>query len=174
MELGKVIITRGVLVAGLMLGALLTACSTMTKAEREAKRAARAQEVCEALDSRHYKIEVNTMHPRRMGTRQVTSDWSLEVKEDTLISYLPYVGVAYGGLLGNTQGLNFTAPIKGYEDSGFVKGERTILLRVRNDEDIIEYRVEVMDNGSAWIHVTPQKRESIGFSGEMRNEKNEE
>jgi len=170
MILSKVITTKYLLVAGMMLGAGLTSCSTMTKAERDAKKAERAQSVSAAMDNRRYKIDVFTMHTMRMGSRPLTSNWSLEVKGDTLVSYLPYLGVAYEAILGNTQGLNFTAPIKSYHDSGYKKGRRTVQLRANSDEDVIDYRVEVMDNGSASIHVTSRKRESISYSGEMAEE----
>ena len=95
----------------------LAGCSTMTKAEREAKRAERAEYVKKTLDDRHYKIDIDMMHTRRIGSKPVSSDWSLEVKGDTLVSYLPYFGVVYEATYASSTGLNFTAPIKGYEDT---------------------------------------------------------
>ena len=148
-------------------GGLAISCSTMTKAEREARKAEWAEHVAKALDDRHYKIGINMMHTRRIGSKAVASDWSLEVKGDTLVSYLPYFGVAYEAAYGSSTGLNFTAPIKSYEDSGFNKGKRTIRLRTNSDEDVIDYQIEVMDNGSASIDVTPRKREGISYSGTL-------
>ena len=145
----------------------LAGCSTMTKAEREAKRAERAEYVKKTLDDRHYKIDIDMMHTRRIGSKPVSSDWSLEVKGDTLVSYLPYFGVAYEATYGSSRGLNFTAPIKGYEDTGFNNGRRTIRLQANSDEDVIDYRLEVMDNGRVAIDVTPHKREGISYSGNL-------
>ena len=108
-------------VVSVLMGSLLMACSTMTKAEREAKEAEQAKMVKEALDKRHYKIDINMMYARRFGSKNVTSNWSLEVKGDTLVSYLPYIGVAYEASFGSNSGLNFTAPISNYEDEGFRK-----------------------------------------------------
>lgn len=148
-------------------GVLTTSCSTMTKAEREAQKAERIAYVAKALDDRHYKIDIDMMHTRRIGSKMVTSDWSLEVKGDTLVSYLPYFGVAYVATYGQSTGLNFTAPIKTYDDSGFYKGKRTIRLQANSDEDVINYRIEVMDNGSTSIDVTPRKLEGISYSGNL-------
>lgn len=145
----------------------LAGCSTMTKAEREAKRAERAEYVKKTLDDRHYKIDIDMMHTRRIGSKPVSSDWSLEVKGDTLVSYLPYFGVVYEATYGSSTGLNFTAPIKGYEDTGFNNGRRTIRLQANSDEDVIDYRLEVMDNGRVSIDVTPHKREEISYSGNL-------
>ena len=88
-------------VVSVLMGSLLMACSTMTKAEREAKEAEQARMVKEALDKRHYKIDINMMYARRFGSKNVTSNWSLEVKGDTLESYLPHVGVAYEASFGS-------------------------------------------------------------------------
>jgi len=139
----------------------------MTKAEREAKKAERAKYVAKVLDKRHYQIDVNVMFPRRGGSMVVTSNWSLEVKGDTLVSYLPYFGVSHEAVIGTQQGLNFTAPIKSYTDSGFIKGKRTIRLKADSEEDQLEFQLEVMDTGSSYIDVISRKRDGIGFSGDI-------
>ena len=177
-------------VVSVLMGSLLMACSTMTKAEREAKEAEQAKMVKEALDKRHYKIDINMMYARRFGSKNVTSNWSykidinmmyarrfgsknvtsnwsLEVKGDTLVSYLPYIGVAYEASFGSNSGLNFTAPISNYEDEGFKKGKRMIRLKVKNEDDLLDYQLEVMDNGSTSIDVMSRKREGISYSGQM-------
>ncbi len=148
----------------------MVSCSTMSKAEREAKRAERARYIAKAMDDRHYTIDIDMMYPRRIGGQSVRSDWSLEVWGDTLVSYLPYVGVAHEVILGNSTGLNFIAPIKSYTDSGFKKGKRTIHLRANSDEDQFEYHLEVTDDGSAFIEVFSQKREGISYSGQIPEE----
>ena len=150
-------------VVSVLMGSLLMACSTMTKAEREAKEAEQARMVKEALDKRHYKIDINM----RFGSKNVTSNWSLEVKGDTLVSYLPYIGVAYEASFGSNSGLNFTAPISNYEDDGFKKGKRMIRLKVKNEDDLLDYQLEVMDNGNTSIDVMSRKREGISYSGQM-------
>ena len=154
-------------VVSVLMGSLLMACSTMTKAEREAKKAEQARMVKEALDKRHYKIDINMMYARRFGSKNVTSNWSLEVKGDTLVSYLPYIGVAYEASFGSNSGLNFTVPISNYEDEGFKKGKRMIRLRVKNEDDLLDYQLEVMDNGNTSIDVMSRKREGISYSGQM-------
>lgn len=159
--------TRLLLVKCFLAGILVSGCSTMTKVEREARDAERAEYVAKALDNGHYKIGIDLMLTRRMGSKPVTSDWELEVRGDTLVSYLPYFGVAYEATYGRSTGLDFTAPIKSYEDSGFHKGKRTIRLRANSDEDVIDYYIEVMESGSAFIDVTPRKREGISYSGNL-------
>ena len=97
----------------------------------------------------------------------LSSSWSLEVKGDTLDSYLPYFGRAFEPVYGETTVLNFNASIQSYEDSGFSKGKRTIRLRVDNSEDVIDYQLEVAEDGYAHIDVYPRKREGISFYGQI-------
>ncbi len=154
----------------MLLGTMLVSCSTMTTAEREAKMAEQARYVAKVLGDRHYTIEVSMIYPRRFTPSASTSDWTLEVKGDSLVSYLPYFGVAHEAILGSDTGLNFTAPIESYTDEGFKKGRRTIRLKTSNDDDKLEYHLEVMDNGSATIDVISRKREGISFSGHIAEE----
>lgn len=159
--------TRRIII-GLMASVLLLGCTTLTSAERDAQQAEKAACVKKSLDNKHYRINVDLMNPRRGPSRMLTDERWVEVQGDTLESYLPYFGVAYEAIIGENKGLNFTAPIKTYEDSGFTKkGKRTIRLRVDNDEDVIDYTLYVNDSGSASIDIMPRKRESISFSGQM-------
>ena len=152
---------------GLIVGAVMVGCSTLTAAEREAQKAEKAAWVAKCLDSKHFVIDVNMMNTRRMGSKMLTSDWSLEVRGDTLVSYLPYVGVAHEPVFGEVKGLNFTAPFKSYEDTGFSKGVRTIRFRVDSGEDMLDYTLDVTDSGYANIDVISRAREGISFSGQM-------
>ena len=139
------------------------ACGTMTSAER----AERALAVENALATRHYAVSIQVMYPTRGGAVNVTPDFSLKVEGDTLVSYLPYFGRAYNVPPGGGKGLNFTAPIKRYEAAKDKKGRTHVLIVADNDEDVITYHLEIVDNGRASIDVRCRERESISYSGEL-------
>ena len=72
--------------------ALLAACgTTLGSAEASAERAAAVKQ---ALADRNFKIDVNFMYPMRGSSRNLTSEYSLEVRNDSLFSHLPYMGEA--------------------------------------------------------------------------------
>ncbi len=167
MKLGNAIKKRITLATSILLGALIMSCSTMTQAERDAKQAERAAYVTKVLDDRHYKIDINVMYSTSFGSQNVRGTWSLEVKGDTLVSYLPYAGVAHSASIGSNKGFNFTAPIKPYKDYMDKKGKRNIQLTTDNGEDVIDYHLEIMANGSTFINVISRKRESISYSGDI-------
>lgn len=136
----------------------------MTKSERKEARRSRVEQ---AADSRRFVIEVNTAQPRRYPQVQLSYGYSLEVAGDTIKSYLPYYGRAYNIPYGGGKGLDFTAPIKSYSDSGMKRGMRTIEIGTETGEDAYVYRIELSEDGYAGIEVFSKERESIAFRGEM-------
>ncbi len=147
----------------LITAATIMACASLTPAEQKEL----ARKVNAALDNRHYTIDIRTMSPLRGPMKTVNSDWSLEVKGDTLISYLPYIGRAFSVPYGGGMGLNFTAPISDYQERPGSKNARQITIQVSNNEDTYTYIIEVFDNGNSSIDVQARNREGISYSGDM-------
>ena len=144
---------------------MLVGCATAE--ERAARAAEQAKAVKTALQERNYQIAVNRMYPSRGASKIVSSGYTVEVRNDSLISYLPYFGRAYDVPYGGGNGLNFSAPIRNYKESQTKSDLRHIEIDVKNDEDTYLYTLDIFDNGSADINVRSRQREPISFSGEM-------
>ncbi|MBQ2209397.1 MAG: DUF4251 domain-containing protein [Prevotella sp.] len=151
----------------LMGAVVLGACSTLTSAQKAERQAKIAQQVDRMLTDRHYTVNVEMMYPRAGSAVNVTSNYSLEVRGDTLVSYLPYFGRAYNIPYGGGQGLNFTAPIKDYKAVKNLKGTTHITIHTDNGEDDLKYELEVFDNGSTTIDLMSREREPISYSGNL-------
>ena len=146
--------------------ALLSGCGTTAmNTEKAAEQAALVRDM---LSERHYKIGVNFMYPLKGPSRSLTSDYSVEVRNDSLISHLPYFGEAYDLPYGGGQGLNFSERISSYADYQKKKDEYVIEIGVKNSEDIFVYTINIFDNGRSSIDVRSRKRDPISFSGEMK------
>ena len=141
--------------------------SCATSEEKAAQMAVLSANVTNALDNRDYKIAIDRMYPMRGSSRQVSYGYSVEVRNDTLISYLPYFGRAYNVPYGGGKGLNFTAPIGNYQEFLKRNGQRHIEIGVTNDEDTYFYTIEVFDNGSSSVDVRARQRERISYSGNV-------
>ena len=139
------------LISAVILVAMLTGCAT--SAERLERQAREAAMVKEALQNRRYTIDIHMMHPLRGRAVNVTSNYSVEVKGDTLVSYLPYFGRAYQVPYGGGKGLNFIAPITGYQSETDRKGTTRIMLTSENDEDSYLYAPAASTIGKAYDHV---------------------
>ena len=151
----------------LLVVALMALEGCATAEERAARAADQAARVKVALTEKRYKIMVERMYPMRGGSKNVSSNYSVEVRNDSLFSYLPYFGRAYQVPYGGGKGLNFTERIGSYRESQGKHGQRHIEIDVRNDEDTYLYTIDVYDNGNSDIEVQPRQRERISYSGEM-------
>jgi hypothetical protein len=151
----------------LLVVALMALEGCATAEERAARAAEQAARVKVALTEKRYKIMVERMYPMRGGSKNVSSNYSVEVRNDSLFSYLPYFGRAYQVPYGGGKGLNFTERIGSYRESQGKHGQRHIEIDVRNDEDTYLYTIDVYDNGNSDIEVQPRQRERISYSGEM-------
>ena len=109
--------------------------------------------------------------PMRGGSRNLTTNYTLEIRNDSVFSYLPYFGVAYNAPYGGGKSLNFNASITGYTTRALKKGKIQIDFKTRSDEDNYEYRLTIFPDGSTSIHVQPMNKQSISFTGEMDTEK---
>ena len=155
----------------LLLACTLAATGTaQAQTDRQAEKARTEQAVRKALDERRYCIDVNYMNPMRGRSRALTTPYTLTVRNDSVLSYLPYMGEAYSVPYGGGKALNFNAPISTYEMKEGKRGRRDIKFTTTNDEDTYTYTLTVYPNGSTSIHVQPTRRQSISFSGEMVTE----
>ena len=146
---------------------LLVGCAT--KAERAAQLAEQGRMVAAALQQRHYSIDIQQMTPRQGGLRTVSYGFSLEVKGDTLVSYLPYFGRVYSApYAGSGKGLNFTERIRKYTDEQPKPGLRRVRVKVANEEDTYLFTISVYEGGQATIDLQARERESVSYSGELR------
>lgn len=148
---------------------LMTAISisTLSAQTKKEKREQKRQAVEQLIKSGTYKIDVNRAIPARGRSVSLTSPYSVEVRNDSVLSYLPYFGRAYNIPYGGGQGLNFKAPLTDYRLEWDKKGTARIKFSARSPEDKYEFTISVYNNGSSSIFVNMQNRQSISFNGEL-------
>jgi hypothetical protein len=139
----------------------------MTGEEKALKEAA----LKDAISKREYVIDVNRMVPMKGSSKQLSSSYSVTVKGDELISYLPYFGEAYSIPYGGGKALNFSAKIQKYNSLYDNKGKALIELETRNEEDQYVYHIEIFPSGSASISVRSNNRQLISFFGTVEKVK---
>lgn len=130
------------------------------------------QVIKQKIESKQFTIDVNRMVPMTGRSRSLTSDYSLKLKGDSVVSYLPYSGEAYSIPYGGGKGLDFEAPIKDYSLTWGKKGVAVIKFNARTNEDNFSFRIQLFDNGSSSIQISPVNRQSITFYGNLDYEDN--
>lgn len=117
-----------------------------------------------AIARKRWHIDVTSMNTLRYGSRAVTSDFYLELRGDTLRSYLPYLGQVHMPTLSPSIGLNFEEPVLTYKEG------KQIDIDVKTLEDSYHYVIDISDDGQAHIRVQPLKRDPISFDGTLDTE----
>lgn len=146
---------------------LLIGGQSLFAESKKEKRVQKEKEVKEMIESKRFTIDVNRALP--MGGRAInlTTPYSLEMRGDSAISYLPYFGRAYSVPYGGGNGIQFSQSITDYTYSFGKKGKTQIQFVARTATDTYRFDVQVYPNGSATVHVMPTHKQGITFQGEM-------
>ena len=155
----------------LLASMVLNGCGTSK--EMAARKTEQAERVKAALAERHYKIVVNSMTDPSVTNEkrspQLLSNYRLEVRNDSLITFLPHYG--YNQILSEagvgTRGLILYEPISSYQEELTKKGKRHIEISVEKDNDTLKFLIEVSSNGNSSISLRSRRRERISYSGYM-------
>ena len=123
----------------------------------------------DAIAAKQWRIDIRSMNTMRYGSRMVTPDFYLELRGDTLHSYLPYLGQAQvSPMLSPSIGLNFEEPVLKYKESIPKSKKYTqIDIDVKTREDSYHYMIQIYDSGEAMIRVRSLNRDPISFDGTM-------
>ncbi|MBQ6044614.1 MAG: DUF4251 domain-containing protein [Bacteroidales bacterium] len=154
----------------LLLGiTLLQGCGVLFESpeDKAARQQREFQTIRESVESGNFKIDIRQMIPLQMSPRHVTN-YSVSVKDNHIISYLPYAGRAWDVPYGGGHALNFQADIQEtavYRDD--VNGSYTVRLLIRTDEDTHVYTFQIFSSGSASLLVQSKNRDSISYNGEF-------
>lgn len=124
-----------------------------------------------AIADKRWHIDITSMNTLRYGSRMVTSDFYLELRGDTLRSYLPYLGDVQMPTMSPSIGLNFDESVLSYKESKPKSNKYTqIDIDVRTREDSYHYVIEIYDNGQTYIRVRSMNRDHISFDGTLEIE----
>ena len=97
---------------------------------------------------------------------QLTAPYYVEVRNDSLISYLPYFGRADYVPYGGGKALDFAVPILRIDITHNEKKQRdTYYIEVQTDEDYHFYELQLYSNGRASLDVRSRQRDLIRFEG---------
>jgi len=118
------------------------------------------------VEAQNYVFKAQTALPTAGSSRQLTSDYGLQVSKDTVVSDLPYFGRAYTAPLNPSEGpLQFTTTKFQYMVSTNKKGGWNVTITPQDVTDPRELIMTIFDNGSASMVVNSTNRQPISFNG---------
>lgn len=152
-------------VAAAVIGtALMSACAAGRYADSAAT--GNRQEVAQTPPD-SLRIAVGLAVTRRGDTVPLSADFCLELRGDSVVARLPYFGRAYAASLGEGSPLCFSAPVAGFTSGRAADGSTEMEFTARTREDLFRFRLRLYGDGRATVDVFPQRRDRIGFEGEV-------
>ena len=118
--------------------------------------------VQKAVETKNYVFKAETATPQRGGLRQLTPEYELLVRPDTVISFLPYFGRSYSAPINPSDaGIKFTSMNYEYSVKNKKKNRWDITIKPNDVSAIRDLNLTVFDNGRASLRVNSNDREAI-------------
>ncbi|OIR05784.1 hypothetical protein GALL_122190 [mine drainage metagenome] len=139
------------------------------KAEKKKEKAQQIKSIVE--DSVKYVFAAEIAIPQAGNMRNLTYGYDVTITKDTINSYLPYFGRAYGGIeFGSTKSpLDFISTKFNYESKSKKKTNGwDINIEIKDQTDVRKMIFSIFDNGSATLDVFFNSRSQISFNGYVK------
>lgn len=135
------------------------------KLTRSERKALQARQTDDLIQSRNYVFRPRQALPTGWKNVQLDFSFSLWINKDTLVSYMPFYGVAYRAEYGSRQSpFDFTRPLENYRMEKNKKGYQ-ISFEAKNDMDYLTYALQVSESGHASLIITSVNRQTISYYG---------
>ncbi|HOO84331.1 MAG TPA: DUF4251 domain-containing protein [Prolixibacteraceae bacterium] len=156
----------------LLISILLTLGVCAQKNERKSRRALKAEResiVFAKIDSmimaKDYNFVARSANPMQMQTVQLTSEYNLKVKSDSVFVFLPYYGRAYQADFSSTDGgIKLEGVMKAYTLDQ-KKSNYEIRFEAENRRDTYRFYLTIGKGGYASLTVNSNHRQTIIFNG---------
>ena len=118
------------------------------------------------LKAREYTFTAQSYSSTTVSMRQLTDDYSVRIKKDSVIGTLPYYGQSYNAQINVTDGgLKFTSAKFEYAFVEKKKGKCEITIRPKDDRTVQVMYLTVFSDASAELQVSSTNREPMTFYG---------
>lgn len=153
------------LFTAVMVSFLISACSSV-KSTIDAT----PQTISTAVDSNRWQFVPQQVIPAIGRSRQVSSDFVVQLRKDTLQVYLPYYGRANAGadVLSGRGPLDFTSTQFSREPQHPKTGEWNIALVPGDHTEVRLLQFQFFSNGSASLEVLFNSHSSIRYTGTLQ------
>lgn len=138
---------------------------TSRRDKRRAREKEHAELIRQLVESRNLEFIAQFAHPMGGSSISLTSQYSLDIRNDSVTSYLPFFGVAYSAEYGNTEGgIKFSQKANKMEWLTSAKGY-TVKTEVKTTKDVYYLVLQITQAGYATLNVNSNNRQAIYFTG---------
>jgi hypothetical protein len=118
------------------------------------------------LKSREYTFIAQSYSSNTVSMRQLTGDYSVKIKSDSVIGLLPYYGASYTAQINVTDGgIKFSSAKFDYSFVEKKKGKCEITIKPKDDRTVQVMYLTVYPDTSAELQVSSTNKEPMTFYG---------
>jgi hypothetical protein len=139
--------------------------------KKSEKQAAKAAAIKQMIESKNFTFEANYAYPSYGIQRYLTPNYDLRVTPDTVVSYLPFMGVAYSSAGYNNSddnGIRFTSTNFTYTSEEKKNGMFYVVIRPKDAKNASQMSLTISPNGTADLSVLSTNRERMRFTGDIK------
>lgn len=147
-----------------LLFTILFSCKSAQGLSKEEK----IQLIDEKVQTQQYTFEARQANPAYGNTIHLTSSYTLTVRPDSVIAYLPYFGRAYSAPNpGDEGGIKFVSTDFDYSVSEKEKGVYKIAIGINDNPNNFDLSLLIGENGRGTLYVNQNNKQSISFYGDI-------
>ena len=151
------------------LSILAASLSSQAQDDHHKKETDKQAAIKEMIASRQYLFIAESATPMSGHTRQLTPDYTLNVKKDTVEAYLPYFGRAFTATIGSADvGIQFKSSDFEYTDREEKDGGWNVTIKPKGVSDADLLVLHISTNGYTTLQVNSNMREMISFYGYIK------
>lgn len=129
----------------------------------------KALTIQQAVETKNFVFKAETVTPQRGRMRQLTPEYDLTIRPDTVISFLPYFGRAFTAPIGTSDGgIKFTSTSFDFSTAKKKKSRWEIVITPKDVTDAARLYLTVFENGRAALRVVSNNRDGISYNGYIK------
>ena len=124
------------------------------------------------IDNQQYVFYAQSVIPMSGRQRFLTTDYTVNVSKDTIVSDLPFFGRAYSVPMNPTEGgIKFTSTNFDYKLAARKKGGWDITIKPKDVQEVQQLTLTIFEDGTASLQVSSTNRQPISFNGYITEKK---
>jgi hypothetical protein len=151
----------------------VTMVFSQTKSKKQLRKEVKAQKIQlikDGIYNKTFVFKAYSVVPMNEKTKALTTDFGIEVRGDSIFSYMPYYGNTYSrerqDASFNNSPMGFMQPMESYKRTKTKKGYE-VEVEVNNNGDIINLVFHISQIGSASVVASSLNRQAISYMGDI-------
>lgn len=133
---------------------------------KEEQKKEQIEKIREIVRSKNFVFKAETVNGVNSRTKNLTTDFGIEVRNDSVFSYMPYYGNTYSRDFTSqiNSPMGFIQPVDSYSMKRTNKGYY-IDINLTNNHDVINLKFHINKDGETTLSASSINRSSVSYTG---------